>query len=254
MSERLRHFFFTDVTYYIEKYILSFFMLYYGLKNLLLAMKGLAAVSVMGASLGPGNLGNPPLALLYYPTVKYFILFAFNIFNGGILLCSKRPQQPPKDWRAIWVPVLSSYSILAYNLIDYLPGWMTANYLPSRFLFSALVASCLLSGSGQLISLFAVFYLRRSFAIFIQLRDVIRSGPYRYIRHPMYTGYVVLTMGILLSNACLAYALVAMLHTGLLMYRARLEENALAANDPVYRKNMEHTGFLFPKLSTLTAS
>jgi protein-S-isoprenylcysteine O-methyltransferase Ste14 len=135
-----------------------------------------------------------------------------------------------------------------------LPGWMTTNAIPPHFLFSALVASCILSGSGQLISLFGVFYLRRSFAIFIQLRDVIRSGPYQYIRHPMYTGYVILTVGILLSNACLAYALIAIMHTSLLVYRARLEENMLAANDPVYKRNMERTGFLFPKLSVFTVS
>ena len=46
-----------------------------------------------------------------------------------------------------------------------------------------------------------------------------------------------LTIGILLSNACLAYALIATLHTGLLAHRARLEENMLAANDPVYKKH-----------------
>jgi hypothetical protein len=136
-------------------------------------MRGLEAFALMGVSLGQSRLGDTSVALAYYPIVKYFILFTFNAFNGGILLGSKRPQQSPKDWQAILIPVLSSYSILAYNLIDHLPSWMTVNYIPSHLLLSALVVSCLLSGSGQLISLFAVFYLRRSFAIFIQLRDVI---------------------------------------------------------------------------------
>jgi protein-S-isoprenylcysteine O-methyltransferase Ste14 len=249
MSQRLQHFVFTDVTYYTEKYLLSFFMLYYGLKNLFLAIGGIHA-----ASLGQGSPNTAPIVLAYYPVVKYFILSSFNLFTGSLLLSSKRPQQSPKDWQAILIPVLSSYSILAYNFVGYFPSWMTVNYLPDHFLFGAFIASCALSVAGQLLSFFAVFYLRRSFAIFIQLREVISSGPYRYIRHPMYTGYVILTAGMLLANACVAYLLVAIVHTALLAYRARLEENAIAASDPVYKKHMEHTGFLFPRLSVFSAS
>ena len=50
MSERLRSVFFNDATYYIEKYILSLFMLYYALKNLFFAMRGLEALALWGLS------------------------------------------------------------------------------------------------------------------------------------------------------------------------------------------------------------
>jgi protein-S-isoprenylcysteine O-methyltransferase Ste14 len=253
MSSHLRNIFFKDVTYYIEKYILSSFMLYYALKNLLFAAKEIAILSSLGAELGQGGRSHLPEAVIYYPFIKYSLLFVFNAFNGGLLLRSKRPQQAPESWRDIGIPLLSAYSVLAYNLTEYMPGWMTVNYAPPHLLFFMLVSSCLLSLTGQLISLIAVFYLRRSFALFIQVRDVIVGGPYKYVRHPMYTGYVVLTVGILLSNLCIAYILISVMYVGLLAYRARLEENRLAAHDSVYRENMGRTGFLFPRLSALTS-
>lgn len=252
MNERLRNLFLKDVTYYTEKYLLSSFMLYYALKNMLLMMK--EGYALWGNGLLQSNLGDLPQAIVYYPMTKHAILFMFNAFNGSLLLSSKRPQQAPQNWQAIVIPILSSYAMLAYNLIDYMPEWMTVNYAPPHLLGVTILLSCLFSLSGQIISLLAVFYLRRSFAIFIQLREVIVAGPYKYIRHPMYTGYTVLTFGILLSNACVAYALIAALYVGLLAYRARLEENMLATNNPVYRENMTRTGFLFPKLSAFTAS
>jgi protein-S-isoprenylcysteine O-methyltransferase Ste14 len=132
-----------------------------------------------------------------------------------------------------------------------MPGWLTVNYVPERLLFASLIIGCLFIVGGQLMSLIAVLYLRRSFAIFIQLRDVVMKGPYRYVRHPMYTGYTLVAIGLLFSNLCAVYVLISAMHIGLLAYRAHLEETMLAANDPGYRKNMECAGFLFPRFSLL---
>ena len=253
MSAQLRNLFFKDSTYYIEKYLLSSFMIYYALKNLLLMVQETVAISSLSDELGRGNLNNLSAAVFYYPLIKHGLLAMFNAFNGIILLHSQRPQQAPHNWKGIWIPLLSSYAMLAYNLTNYMPGWMTMNYAPQHLLSILLIGSCLLSLSGQIISLIAVLYLRRSFAIFIQVRDVIAGGPYKYVRHPMYTGYIVLTAGILLSNLCVAYVLIAAVYIGLLAYRAHLEENMLAAHNSVYKEKMEHTGFFFPKLSVFTA-
>ena len=253
MNTQLRHLFFKDITYYIEKYCLSSFMIYYALKNLSLLVQEIGALSSLGHEVGRGSSGDLSAAISYYPLIKLGLLAMFNAFNGSILLRSRRPQQAPDSWKGIWVPLLSSYAMLAYNLTDYMPAWMTVNYVPQHLLFILIVASCLLSLSGQIISLIAALYLRRSFAIFIQVRDVITGGPYKYVRHPMYTGYIVLTAGILLSNLCVAYVLIAAVYAGLLAYRAHLEENMLAAHNPAYKENMGRTGFLFPKLSAFTA-
>ncbi|MBI3797800.1 MAG: hypothetical protein HY268_12640 [Deltaproteobacteria bacterium] len=253
MTEYLRNLLLKDITHYIEKYILSSFMLYYAIKNVILIIVEIDFLSHMGNDWGRRSPGAMPEVVSYYLLTRYSLLFMFNAFNGSILLCSTRPQQAPQNWKAIFIPTLSVYSILLYNLTDYMPGWMTVNYTPPRLLFTILASSCLLIVGGQLMSLIAVLYLRHSFAVFIQFRDVVMTGPYRYVRHPIYTGYTLLTIGLLLSNVCVAYALISVMYIGLLAYRAHLEETMLAANDPTYRKNIERTGFLFPKLSGLIA-
>lgn len=247
MNKSFKNFFFGDISFYIEKYLLSSFMLYYALKNFLL-MSGEIATIFQG-----GTPNNAPPGLSYYLLVRYGLLAMFNGFSGGILLCSKRPQHAPENWSAILIPLLASYFMLAYNFTGYMPGWMTENYTPQSWLPFFIVSSVLCGLTGQAIALFALFHLRRSFAVFIEVHDAIVTGPYNQVRHPIYMGHIILDLGILLSNLCPAYIFLATAHIGLLAYRARREEQVLAASDPIYKSNMEQTGFLFPKLSAFTS-
>lgn len=247
MSHQFRELFFRDISFYFEKYCLSALMLYYALKNCILV------ISVVTNMIQGGNLGESPNVPSYYLLVRYGLLAIFNGFSGGILLFSRRPQHAPENWSAILIPLLAAYFTLAYNFLGYMPGWMTENYTPQSSLPFFIVSSVLCGLTGQAIALFALFHLRRSFAVFIEVRDAIVTGPYNQVRHPIYMGHIILDLGILLSNLCPAYIFLATAHIGLLAYRARREEQVLAASDPIYKSNMEQTGFLFPKLSAFTS-
>jgi protein-S-isoprenylcysteine O-methyltransferase Ste14 len=83
----------------------------------------------------------------------------------------------------------------------------------------------------------AKFVLRRSFGIAPANRGIKVSGPYRYMRHPMYAGYLFVHLG----------ALVVMFSWfNLLVYaigwtaqiRRLLAEERLLSNDPVYAEYM----------------
>jgi protein-S-isoprenylcysteine O-methyltransferase Ste14 len=247
MRNQFRELFFRDISFYFEKYCLSAFMLYYALKNCIL-ITGEVANIIHG-----GNLGETSSVPSYYLLVRYSLLAIFNGFSGGILLFSRRPQHAPENWSAIFIPLLAAYFTLAYNFLGYMPEWMTENYTPPSWLPFFIVISVLFGLLGQTIALCALFYLRRSFAVLIEVRDAIVIGPYSQVRHPIYMGHIVLDIGILLSNLCPAYMFLVTAHIALLAYRARREEKVLAANDPFYKRNMEHTGFLFPKLSAFTS-
>lgn len=253
MNKRFKNLFFGDISFYTEKYLLSSFMLYYALKNFLLMTGELATIFHGGTRLQGGTLNDAPAVLSYYLLVRFSLLAMFNAFSGGILLFSRRPQHAPENWSAIFIPLLASYFMLAYNFTGYMPGWMIENYTPQSWLPFFIVSSILFGLTGQAIAVFALFHLRRSFAIFIEVRDAIVTGPYNQVRHPIYMGHILLDIGILLSNLCPAYIFLAAAHTGLLAYRARREEHVLAASDPVYKSNMERSGFLFPKLSAFTS-
>ncbi|MDE7548155.1 isoprenylcysteine carboxylmethyltransferase family protein [Acetobacter fabarum] len=58
----------------------------------------------------------------------------------------------------------------------------------------------ILSFIGILVSFSAKICLGRSFAIVAAVRVVKTYGPYRIIRHPMYAGYMLTSLGFLLYN------------------------------------------------------
>lgn len=80
-------------------------------------------------------------------------------------------------------------------------------------------------------------------------QTVVETGPYRYIRHPSYSGMLLTVLGVLLcstdwlSLACFVVALPGM------AYRIKVEEGALisALGDP-YREYMRRTPRLLPLL------
>ena len=100
---------------------------------------------------------------------------------------------------------------------------------------------------GQSIQLIALFKLRRSFTIMSEARVLIRSGIYRWVRHPIYAAhflvnfcYTVLYFGAV--NVALYAAFVA----GQAL-RARIEERKLTAAFPEYEEYRKTTGMFLPK-------
>jgi protein-S-isoprenylcysteine O-methyltransferase Ste14 len=79
---------------------------------------------------------------------------------------------------------------------------------------------------------------------------VVLVGPYKYVRHPIYSGYVLVWLGLILSHLSPAVIVIVAMHTALMVYRARLEERRLSEASPEYREYMQRTGFLFPRLDS----
>jgi protein-S-isoprenylcysteine O-methyltransferase Ste14 len=65
---------------------------------------------------------------------------------------------------------------------------------------------------------------------------VASSGPYRYVRHPGYVGFVVSYFGTALALGSLWAILPAGLVAGLLMVRTALEDRTLQDELPGYRE------------------
>ncbi|HYJ52313.1 MAG TPA: isoprenylcysteine carboxylmethyltransferase family protein [Allosphingosinicella sp.] len=97
---------------------------------------------------------------------------------------------------------------------------------------AALAAS--LMTTGLFVSFAAKAFLRRSFGIVAASRGVRRGGPYRFVRHPMYAGYIVTQIGFLMLNPSLWNAAVYALAWTTLVLRIAEEEKILS-QDPAYR-------------------
>lgn len=86
---------------------------------------------------------------------------------------------------------------------------------------------------GTAITLVAKLSLRRSFGLIPANRGVKIGGAYRFVRHPMYTGYVMNHVGLLLVYFS-AWNLCVYLVAWVLLYLRAIEEEKFLLKDPQY--------------------
>lgn len=86
---------------------------------------------------------------------------------------------------------------------------------------------------GTAISLYAKLSLRRSFGLIPANRGVKVGGAYRFVRHPMYSGYVMNHIGLLLVYFS-AWNVCVYLVTWTLLYLRAVEEEKFLMQDPEY--------------------
>ena len=75
---------------------------------------------------------------------------------------------------------------------------------------------------------------------------LITSGVYKYIRHPIYSGIILILTGISVYSLNFPRGLLTLLLLILFYYKSRYEEELLLLRYPEYRDYMKHTGRFFP--------
>ena len=79
----------------------------------------------------------------------------------------------------------------------------------------------IVAAAGEAIRIWAAGHLEKS-------REVTRSGPYRWMRHPLYAGSALMALGIVITSRSAVVAIVAALYIGLTIPAAiRAEEGFL---------------------------
>lgn len=96
--------------------------------------------------------------------------------------------------------------------------------------------------AGLAFSLVAKLTLGRSFGVVAANRGVKRGGIYATVRHPMYLGYFVIYVGVLLVNPSLWNGALLLAWAGLQIARIQAEERVLML-DPAYRDHAERVRF-----------
>ena len=91
---------------------------------------------------------------------------------------------------------------------------------------------------GLLVQFAAKLTLAQSFGLVPAHRGLKMSGPYRFVRHPMYAGYLIMQIGFLALNPTwLNFATYIVAWT--LQVRRLLAEEAFLGRDPAYREYQE---------------
>jgi protein-S-isoprenylcysteine O-methyltransferase Ste14 len=164
-----------------------------------------------------------------------FRIVASYILHGGLvnllLLLSeglvvvfflvRRParvlSRNPIDWLSALVATCAALLVIPDPIQSFVPAQLVAAF----FLM------------GMMIQLHAKIALGRSIGFVPAHRGLRVSGPYRYVRHPMYAGYILSHVAFLAANPTIWNAGVYAVVIPLQIYRLRAEEELLGL-DPQY--------------------
>jgi protein-S-isoprenylcysteine O-methyltransferase Ste14 len=174
-----------------------------------------------------------------------------QVFTGFLLLLARRTLAPPRSLKDVLVPLAVSFFYFSYEAIPWLPALLQKNLCPVRLQTFFTFFGLFLNLMGLTVALCSVASLGRSFGVFIEVKNIVTNGTYRWARHPMYSGYICLITGIGLVNFSLAYFILVPINVALISYRAGLEEERLSEYSPEYREYRSRTGRFFPKFRQL---
>jgi protein-S-isoprenylcysteine O-methyltransferase Ste14 len=141
-----------------------------------------------------------------------------------------------------------SYFLLFYNATPL--GWLS-----HRFVTDTPAASLIgvtLTGLGVAFAIWARWHLGANWSAIVSIREqheLIRTGPYRRVRHPIYTGMLLAMAGTALVlgevRGLLAFAIVFFAFYS----KARKEEDWLAREfGEKFKVHTEQTGMFLPKI------
>ncbi len=163
------------------------------------------------------------------------------------------PAGVPRSLEVVWLgslAILFGYPLVALIAPDVLLSFPWAVGFPGEITIELLGLAVILVG-GALVG-WAFRSLGRFATVEIRLsadHEVVRSGPYGWIRHPMYTANIALGLGITLTFLALPLLLPLALVVWLADRRARSEERLFLASDRLgadYRRYVGATGRFLP--------
>ncbi|MHB2018959.1 MAG: methyltransferase family protein [Candidatus Xenobia bacterium] len=173
-----------------------------------------------------------------YPSYTSKALWVAETLSMAVLALVYAIRIPARIGSATWlehlIPWLASALPFCITWLPFVPHYPDA--------FWALVLA------GEAITIVSVATLGRSFGIRPAVRQVVSRGIYRYVRHPVYTGEILTTLGLCMLHAWPAAWLILAVFVILQSWRARMEEAHLAAASADYAARLSSTGMFLPRL------
>lgn len=190
--------------------------------------------------------------------INSLLITATIIFFLASYFLRKRPLRYPEGFRETLFPLFcAGLPLVIYHsveLLRYVP--LSANYYPRVYALFGLTDSSLLRWNlvsmalvlaGNSLTFLGIISLRRSFSIMVEAREAVFTGPYAYVRHPLYVGEVVATAGVLVFRFSPVNAVLFALFVVSQIARAALEEKKLLSVFSAYEDYRRNTGAFFPR-------
>ena len=134
-------------------------------------------------------------------------------------------------------------------LISWLPALRFAGFQAPVVFWAGILTMCL----GFLLRHWSIFVLGKYFRTTVELQQdhkIVRAGPYRYIRHPSYSGMLLFCIGYgLVAQNWFSLAAAVVLPTVALLHRITIEEAAMLQGlGTEYQQYQQETKRLIPAI------
>jgi len=86
------------------------------------------------------------------------------------------------------------------------------------------------------LTVWGMWSLRSSFSITVEARQLVTAGPYRLVRHPIYTGEILAATAVAAIRLSPVNIVILLLFISLQLWRTRMEETKLSSVFPEYRE------------------
>ncbi len=179
--------------------------------------------------------GAPVGALFALQTIAQAASIAFTSFLIVLLIVRDVPRAQTRGFAPYAAAMFGTFAATSFFFLPAAP--LTTPLL-------AIATLCIAAGLG--LSLYALIYLGRSFAILPSARTLVIDGPYRFVRHPLYLFEEVAVVGIMLQFAQPWSLLVLAAHFAAQLARMHYEEQTLTGAFPEYATYAAHTKRLIP--------
>jgi protein-S-isoprenylcysteine O-methyltransferase Ste14 len=155
------------------------------------------------------------------------LLSRFCIASFYILLALLIMSRPPARAQADGLlPRIAAF------VGTYMPWTITFLGTTDQALPNLVSSACVLT--GMIMVLVTIRHLGRSFSLVPQARSVVQTGPYRWIKHPLYLAEELAILGVVLQYLTPVTVMVLVLHIGVQICRILYEEDLLRRNCPEY--------------------
>jgi protein-S-isoprenylcysteine O-methyltransferase Ste14 len=111
---------------------------------------------------------------------------------------------------------------------------------------TAAMVSTVLTLAGNAFAVVVLTQLRNSFSVMAEARQLVTSGVYRRVRHPLYLGEEIAAIGVVMQFFSLWTALLLIVQIGFQLRRMRNEEVILTEIFPEYEGYRARTARILP--------
>lgn len=164
------------------------------------------------------------------------LLLCFNVLIIFLYLLRSRAQLSSNSLAANTIAILGTF----------LPLFLSFLSRPESINPTAVLAGDIFIIAGMAFSVYSVPHLGKNFSIIPQARNLVQSGPYKFVRHPLYLGELISSVGLVLAAVTFSMILYFVCLVICQVYRALQEEKILTSVFPEYHNYRSKTARFLP--------